>query len=196
MKIAAAIIAGGRSSRMGQEKTLQKMGGDTILAIVIERISPQVDVLAINANGNASRLEAYGYPVVPDILTKTGTPLCGLHAAMTWAGVQGCDLLLTVPSDCPFLPRDLVERLKASGAPAIAASGGARHFLTGLWPVNLLSSLQTAIIDGRLFRMKDWADIVHAQSVEWPIEPVDPFFNINTPEDLAEARRLAAQSPP
>jgi molybdopterin-guanine dinucleotide biosynthesis protein A len=194
MKIAGAIIAGGRSIRMGgEEKALKTIGGRTILDRVIARLQPQVDVLAINANGDASRFSSTGLGVFPDRLGDIATPLAGIHASLAWARDHGHDLLLTVPADAPFLPRDLVARLEA---PAIAASGGQEHFIIGAWPTHLADDLERAILDDGLLRVRDWAALVGAKPVEWPARPYDPFFNVNTPADLAEAARIAAEFDP
>ena len=194
MTIAGVIIAGGRSIRMGgEEKAFKKIGSRTILDRVIARMRPQVDVMAINANGDASRFLTAGLTVFSDRLTAIATPLAGIHASLAWARDNGHDLLLTVPADTPFLPRDLAKRLKA---PAIAASGGQEHFIVGAWPTRLADVLERAIHDNGLVRVRDWAAFVGAGSVEWLATPYDPFFNVNTPEDLAEAARIAAEFDP
>ena len=186
MKIAAVIIAGGKSSRMGRDKALVEVAGCPVIGWIADRIGPQVASLAINANND--RLSFLGFPVIPDISHDIGTPLAGVHAGLTWARANGYDAVLTVPSDSPFLPLDLVARLAGQG-PAIAASGEQRHFLTGLWPSELFKVLE----DSQLRRVQDFARLVSAKAIYWPIEPYDPFFNVNTPEDLAEAQRLAAE---
>jgi len=194
MTTAGVIIAGGRSSRMGgEEKAFRIIGGRAILDRIIARVKPQVDVLAINANGDASRFAATNLAVFADRLADLATPLAGLHASLAWARDHGHDRLLTVPADTPFLPLDLAKRLEA---PAIAASGGQEHFIVGSWPTALADRLERAIRDDGLFRVKDWAKLVNAKPVEWPITPYDPFFNINTPQDLAEAARIAAEFDP
>jgi molybdopterin-guanine dinucleotide biosynthesis protein A len=194
MTTAGVIIAGGHSSRMGgEEKAFKFIGGRTIIDRVIARLRPQVSALAINANGDASRFSSTGLAVLPDRLTHVTTPLAGIHASLVWARDMGHDLLLTVPADTPFLPRDLAKRLEA---PAIAASGGQDHFIVGLWSISLVDDLERAIRDDGLFRVKDWVARVHAKAVEWPVIPYDPFFNVNTPEDLAEAARIAAEFDP
>ncbi len=114
MKISAVIIAGGRSTRMGREKALIELAGNPIIQWIIDRVAPQVRTLAINANGNSQRYKAFGLPVVPDVI-GAGSPLAGLHAALSWGAAHGCDAVVTVPSDSPFLPRDLVARLTGEG---------------------------------------------------------------------------------
>ena len=185
VKVLGAIIAGGKSSRMGGvEKPFLKLNNQTLLAHIVTRISPQVDHIVVNANGTAARFDL---PVVPDLLTALQTPLVGLHAVLAYA--QNFDAVLTVPGDGPFLPHDLCERLKPG--PAIARSREQDHYLTGLWPANLFSKLDDAIIKGGMVRMQDWVAACGAAKVSWPVQSPDPFFNINTPEDLALAQSWA-----
>ncbi len=193
MKTAGVIIAGGRSSRMGGgEKVFIEVGGKRILDRIIERMAPQVDRLAINANGDATRFQDTGLTVIPDLPEAAQTPLAGFHAALQWAKATGFDRLLTIPSDAPFLPRDLMAQLAAVQKAAIAESNGQEHYLTGLWPVMLSGVLDEAIEAGML-RVKDWASHVDAATVEWPVHPFDPFFNVNTSDDLARAQAIAAE---
>jgi molybdopterin-guanine dinucleotide biosynthesis protein A len=194
MKLAAVIVAGGRSSRMGQEKAFAEIGGRHILARIIERLAPQVTLVAINANGPAGRFSGTGCPIVADRPGGVATPLAGLHAALQFAVDRRFDFVLTVPSDTPFLPRDLVMRLAAADSPAaIAASGGQAHYLTGLWAASLLGEAAAALGMAHVPRMQDWVERARAVVVDWPVEPYDPFFNVNTPDDLAEAGRIAAE---
>ena len=195
MKIAGVIIAGGRSSRMGREKAFALLSGRTILSHIVERIAPQVTIIAINANGDPDRFAETGLNVIPDVL-GTGTPLAGLHAALRFARCEGFDAALTIPSDAPFLPRDLVRRLSSARASAaISQSGSQSHFLTGLWPHILLEKLEQTI-GVQTVRVKDWTRYCNAATVAWPVEPFDPFFNVNTPQDLAEAERITAEFSP
>jgi molybdopterin-guanine dinucleotide biosynthesis protein A len=192
MRIAGVIVAGGRSSRMGEEKALTQLNGRTILAHITNRIAPQVATIVINANGDAERFADTRLTVLPD-RDGIGTPLAGLHAALHFGRRKGFDAVLTVPSDAPFLPHDLVQRLASAKADAaIAKSGGQTHFLTGLWSHVLLEKLERSISDG-VVRVKDWAFLCGAVPVEWPTVPFDPFFNVNTPEDLAEAEQIEAK---
>jgi molybdenum cofactor guanylyltransferase len=195
MKIIGAIIAGGHSSRMGaHEKAFLELAGKTILSHVVDRLSPQVDQLVINANGDPSRFSEFGLDVVPDVLKHLTTPLAGIHATLQFAKNIGGDMLVTVPSDIPFLPFDLVARMLESGL-AIASSGGQDHYIVGAWHVGLLDDLVSAIAKDGMFRVKDWAARVSAKKVEWLVEPYDPFFNVNTPEDLLRAQQILKTSP-
>ena len=182
MRVLGAIIAGGKSSRMGQEKALMVWQGKPLIAHVVELLGPQVDALVINANADALRFGFLGLPVFPDERRDIHTPLAGLHAALRWAAHRSFDAVLTVPCDGPFLPPDLRTRLAAQ-TPAVAASGGQTHYLTGLWPVSLQRVLETSLASG-LRRAQDFVALVEAKSVEWPMTPCDPFANINTPEDF------------
>lgn len=195
MKIIGAIIAGGKSSRMeAREKAFLELGGKSILSHLIERFGPQVDQLVINANGEPARFSEFGLVVIPDVLTSLTTPLAGLHASLQFAQKAKAEVLVSVPSDTPFLPPDLVskflEKTVASGA-AIASSGGQDHYIIGAWKTELLDDLERAIANNNLFRVKDWAHKVSAQKVEWPTHPFDPLFNVNTPEDLRIAEQIA-----
>lgn len=196
MRIAGVIIAGGRSTRMGAEKALVMVAGKPILQHIVERIAPQVDALSLNANGDPFRFASISVPVIADRRGDIGTPLAGLHAGLHWTSSLGFDAMLSLPSDCPFLPRDLAARLGDGTLPCIASSGGERHVLTGLWPAALLPSLEAALSEGGVFRVKDWAALVQARQVDWKTTPYDPFFNVNTPEELAEANRIAAELAP
>ena len=182
MRTLGAIIAGGRSRRMGADKLTLTLHGTRIIDHVIARLAPQVDALIINANDDAQRFA--GSTVVPD-LRPSASPLAGLHAVLTYAAARGFTHVLTTSGDTPFLPDDLFARLSAHGA-AIAASAGRDHYLIGLWPVSTLPLLTEDKI-----RVRDWVDAVQAMRVMWD---GDPFFNINTPDDLAEAARRAATS--
>jgi molybdopterin-guanine dinucleotide biosynthesis protein A len=194
MRIAAVIIAGGRSSRMGREKAVLTVGGRTILSRVLEKLGGQVAKMVINANDTPYFRQETGLDVIEDIRRDLGTPLAGLHAALNFAARENFDAVLTVPCDCPFLPLDLVSRLAATDRPAaIAASGGQAHYLTGLWSSTLRPELERRLTGSVLRRMQDWACHCEASVVEWPDTPFDPFFNINTPGELAEAQRIAAE---
>ena len=191
MTFAGAIIAGGRSTRMqGADKLLELIGGRRLIDRIIDRVRPQVDALIINANDRVERFSHTGLPIVADVLTEIGTPLAGLHAALTWARGENHDWLLAVTGDAPFLPVDLAECLMAANSTAaIAASGRHSHYLTGLWRTSLLSEFKSV----KSLRVQDWARMVGAVQVEWPTSPYDPFLNINTRQDLAAAQRIAAE---
>jgi len=176
MRVLGAIIAGGKSSRMGQDKALMLWRGKMLIEHVAERLGPQVDALVINAND-----DRFDFPVphlfLPDLL-DIGTPLAGLHAVLTYAAENSFDAVLSAPCDTPLLPEDLRLRLKGEGA-AIACSGGQAHFLTGLWPLATLPLL------AGLHRVQDFATATKARRVEWAVQDHDPFTNLNTLEDMA-----------
>ncbi|MCQ0969089.1 molybdenum cofactor guanylyltransferase MobA (plasmid) [Paracoccus sp. TK19116] len=198
--VPGVILAGGRASRMGGgDKGERLIAGASLMERVIARLGPQCDGLAINANGEPARLAAYGLPLLPDTIADHPGPLAGVLAGLDWAAHRGADAVVTVAVDTPFVPRDLVARLQASAGDeglALAASPGAdgvirRHPTCGLWPVALREDLRAAV-QGGLGKIVLWTDRYGAGRAEWPSTPVDPFFNVNTPEDLAEAERLAA----
>lgn len=194
MRICAVIVAGGRSSRMGREKAFECVRQRSIMDRVISCLKPQVAAIVINANGDPARFRNTDLPVIHDLRLDVQTPLSGLHAALTHAQGNDFDAMLTVPSDTPFLPSDLAGRLLAAGRPAaIAASAGQHHYLTGLWSPALLAPLRRVMDAPRTPRLQDWTRACHAAVVEWGAQPFDPFLNVNTAGELAEAERIAAE---
>ncbi len=197
------ILAGGLARRMGGgDKPLTRIGGTTILSRVIERMRPQCARLILNANGDPARFAGTGLPVVADDVPDFAGPLAGVLAGLDWAARHepGIAYVVSVPGDCPFLPRDLVTRLHearaASGLPlACARSGRWRHPVVGLWPVALRDDLRGALVDEGLRKIEIWTARHGVALADWPDHPVDPFFNVNTPEDAAAAERAALQHP-
>ena len=192
------ILAGGRATRMGGgDKGLRVVAGRTLLAHVIARLGPQCGPLAINANGDPARLAGFGLPVLPDSLPDYPGPLAGVLAGLDWAETLGAPAIITAAADTPFLPTDLALRLIAAAGPsglALAASPDAtgtlqRHPTFGLWPVALRHDLRAAL-EGGLRKIVRWTDLHQAGTAAFGATPFDPFFNVNTPEDLALAERL------
>jgi molybdopterin-guanine dinucleotide biosynthesis protein A len=187
------ILAGGQSRRMGGgDKCLLPLNGRPLLAHVVGRIAPQVAALALNANGDATRFAGFGLPVVADDAADFAGPLAGILAALDWAAQNQPTVpaVLTVPADTPFLPRDLLARLAAKGAPAVARSAGRIHPVVGLWPLSMRDRLRSALREEGLRKAEDWTTRLAPAVVDFDAGPVDPFFNINTPEDLARAAAL------
>jgi len=195
--IAGVILAGGQATRMGGgDKGLRIVGGQPLLAHVLDRLRPQVDAIVLNANGDPARFADWGLPVVPDSLPDWPGPLAGVLAGMDWAAAQGADAVISVAADTPFFPRDLVAQLRAAAGPsglALAATreGGKlyRQPTFGLWPVALRDDLRAALLGG-LRKVVLWTDAHGAGTAEFGTDPFDPFFNINTPEDIAVAETL------
>jgi molybdenum cofactor guanylyltransferase len=195
------ILAGGLARRMGGgDKARIRIGDKTILERVLARLSPQCAALIINANGDPARFADSGLTVVPDDVPGFAGPLAGILAALDWAAANRPDIadLVSVPGDCPFLPGDLVARLDAARAAArvplaCARSGEWRHPVVGLWPVALRSDLRHALVEEDLRKIEVWTARHGIACADWPVDPVDPFFNVNTPEDAAQAERLAAR---
>ena len=198
--VVGVLLAGGQARRMGGgDKCLQALGGRPILAQVIERARPQVRALLLNANGDPSRFAAFGLPVAEDVVAGFAGPLAGVLTGMEWAREHhpACPWIATVATDTPFLPADLVARLLAAvegeGADlACAASGGRAHPVFGLWPVRLASDLRRAMTEDDVRKVDVWTARHRLVQVDFPVEPFDPFFNTNRPEDLARAEALLA----
>jgi molybdenum cofactor guanylyltransferase len=198
------ILAGGLARRMGGgDKALREIGGRPILARVIARLAPQCECLLLSANGDPQRFAPFGLPVIPDALENYPGPLAGILAALDWAAANrpGVQWIVSAPGDCPFLPRDLVARLREAldsqgGELAVAASAGQSHPVIGLWSVGLREALRQALVVEGLRKVNAWTRRYRIATVNWPAEPFDPFFNANTLDDLAEAERLAALEDP
>ncbi|WP_283844425.1 molybdenum cofactor guanylyltransferase MobA [Bradyrhizobium cenepequi] len=194
------MLAGGLARRMGGgDKPMRTIGGRTILERVIARLAPQCDGLILNANGDPARFVAFGLPVVADSVADFPGPLAGILAALEWmaANRPEVSLVLSAAADCPFLPRDLVSRLhealvKENAQLAVAASAGQSHPVIGLWSVSLRDELRHALTVKDIRKIDRWTARYKLATVNWPTEPLDPFFNANTVEDIAEAERLAA----
>jgi molybdopterin-guanine dinucleotide biosynthesis protein A len=195
------VLAGGLARRMGGgDKALIRIGGATILDRVLACLSAQCAGVAINANGDPDRFAATGAPVIADNVEGFVGPLAGVLAGLDHLAKdgRGIEWLLTVPGDCPFLPDDLVERLhqvrrERGKLLACAKSGDWRHPVVALWPVAFRDDLRHALVDEDLRKIEAWTGRHGVAIAEWPTAPFDPFFNVNTPEDLAAAERIAAQ---
>lgn len=185
--IAGLILAGGQSRRMGVEKALVTLGGTPLAAHVAARLLPQVDTLAVSANGDPARFGPFALPVLQDEEPAQGGPVAGLLAGLAWAQALGAPWLLTAPVDTPFLPPDLASRLHgASGATgAHAASGGRAHPVIALWPTAALPAIRREA--ARTRAMAAFTAIAAPVAVIWEIVAFDPFLNINTSADLARA---------
>ncbi len=195
------ILAGGLARRLGGgDKALRTVGGRTVLAHLIERLTPQVVRLVLNANEDAARFGMTGLTVVPDDLPDRPGPLAGVLAGLDWAALNAPDVawVVTVPGDGPFLPSDLVARLHAErgGATlACAASGGRTHPVVTLWPVGLRHDLRHVLVAEDMRKVGFYVSRHSPAIVEWPVGDADPFFNVNTPADLAEADRTVSPAP-
>lgn len=191
--VPAVILAGGAARRMGGgDKGLLLLGAGTVLSSVIARLEPQAGALALNANGDPARLAYLGLPVLPDTVPGLPGPLAGVLAAMRWAGALGAARVATAAADTPFLPPDLIVRLEAAGPGIVIAAapdperGTARHPVFALWPVLLADALEAALAGGTR-KVLAFADAQGWDEARFPNGGA--FFNVNTPCDLAEARR-------
>jgi molybdopterin-guanine dinucleotide biosynthesis protein A len=199
-KIPGVLLAGGLARRMGGgDKPMRTIAGKTILERVIARLGPQCDGLILNANGDPARFESFGLPVIADSVADFPGPLAGILAALDWMAAHRPEvqLVLSAAADCPFLPRDLVTRLEMTRTAqhaelAVASSGGQTHPVIGLWSVQLRDELRHALVEEDIRKIDRWTARYPLATVSWPASPVDPFFNANTVEDIAEAERLAA----
>jgi molybdopterin-guanine dinucleotide biosynthesis protein A len=198
MRVAGILLAGGKSRRMGGgDKCLRLLGGRPILERVISLARRQVETLALNANGDPARFAAFGLKVVADSIADFAGPLAGVLAGLDWAASEApeCSHVASFATDAPFFPDDLVSRLvaavEAAGAElACAASDGRTHPVFGLWPVALREALRRAMAIEGLRKVDAWTGRYRIAVAAYGIQPFDPFFNTNRPEDLAAAEEL------
>jgi len=186
------VLAGGLARRMGGgDKGLLPLGEATILDRVVARLAPQVAGLALNANGDPARFARLGLPVIPDSIEGYPGPLAGVLAGLDWAHAQGAAQIVTAAWDTPFFPTDLVARLEAEPGPiTLARTPEGRHPTFGLWPVALRDDLRAELLAGTR-KVLAWTDKHGTSYADFDGDP-DPFFNVNTPEDLEAARELLA----
>ena len=194
------ILAGGLATRMGGgDKGRLPLGQGSLISHVIDRFEPQVAGIALNANGDATRFDDLGLPVVSDSIDGFAGPLAGVLAGLDWAAEQGAETIVTAAADTPFFPADLVPRLllEAEGMmhPLVLAAtpdekrGQVRHPTFGLWPVALRDDLRDALNEG-LRKVVIWTEKHNGREALFPVSGIDPFFNVNTPEDLARAEAM------
>ena len=202
------ILAGGLATRMGGgDKALLQIGGQTLLQRVIHRLQPQVAGMALNANGDPARFDGFGLAVLPDSIAGFPGPLAGVLAGLDWAAEQGAEAIVTVAADTPFFPVDLVDVLQdtAQGmthplvlaatprgeekTKSMSRSGLIRHPTFGLWPVALRDDLRGALHDG-IKKVVIWTEKHGGREAVFETDNGDPFFNVNTPEDLEAAEAM------
>ena len=202
-RILSVILAGGQSRRFGGgDKGLADLGGETVLSHVIARFRPQVGRLILSVNGDPQRFAHFNLPTIIDQENAGLGPLSGLLAALDWQNQQApdCTAIATVSTDVPFLPRDLVQRLDAerAGGIAIATSGGQRHPTIAIWPVTARAKIAEAL-EQRQLSVNVLTDRLNAVAVPFAMRDIggtamDPFLNVNTPDDLAVARALVGKA--
>ncbi len=196
--VAGLLLAGGRSRRMGVgDKCLMELAGRSVLARILERVQGQVEPMVLNANGDAARFEAFGLPVVPDVVEGFAGPLAGVLTGLEWTmqNAPDCQWMASFACDAPFVPDDLVARLvravkDGNADMACAASGGWAQPVFGLWPVRLAAALRHALVVEDIHKVDMWTARYRLARAEFAIDPVDPFFNLNSPDDMAQAAEI------
>ena len=200
--IAGVVLAGGQSRRMGGgDKSLRELAGRTLMSRIVERVRGQVATLVLNANGDRARFADFDLPVAADAVEGFAGPLAGVLTGLEWARAHApaCKFVASFACDAPFVPEDLVARLahalSEQGADmACAASAGRDHPVFGLWPVGLAGDLRRALVDEDVRKVDIWTAHYHLARVEFAVDPVDPFFNVNRPDDFAAAEAILVSS--
>jgi len=196
--VCGLLLAGGQSRRMGGgDKCLKRLGGQTVLARILHIVRPQVGPLVLNANGDGARFADYDLPVASDVVDGFAGPLAGVLTGLEWAlaNAPECQWLASFACDAPFPPRDLVSRFLAAVAKenadmACATSAGRDQPVFGLWPVRLADDLRAALVEEDIRKVDVWTARYRLARADWPTQPVDPFFNVNRPDDLDAAETL------
>ena len=196
--VCGLLLAGGQSRRMGGgDKCLRRLGGQTVLARILRIVRPQVGPLVLNANGDGARFADYDLPVASDVVDGFAGPLAGVLTGLEWAlaNAPECQWLASFACDAPFAPRDLVSRFLAAVAKenadmACATSAGRDQPVFGLWPVGLADDLRAALVEEDIRKVDVWTARYRLARADWPTQPVDPFFNVNRPDDLDAAETL------
>ena len=200
-QVAGVLLAGGLARRMGGgDKGVKGLGGRPSLDRILERIRPQVSALLVNANGDPGRFASYGLPVRADVIAGFQGPLAGVLTGLEWAAANAptsTRFVASFATDAPFVPLDLVARMldhveRRGAVMACAASAGRTHPVFGLWPVAIAGELRRAIEDEEMRKIDRWTACYDLVEVEFPTDPIDPFFNINDKDNLDEAERLLA----
>jgi len=194
----ALLLAGGQARRMGGgDKPFVRVAGRPILAWVLERLAPQCAGLVLNANGDAGRFAEYRLPVVADDIPGFAGPLAGILAGLDWLADHRPSIAwgLSVATDTPFIPEDLVRRLHEGivgedAEIAVAASAGRPHPVVALWPVSIRAALRTALVADKIHKIDRFTAAFRRAQIDWPIAPFDPFFNVNSPQDLDAAEAI------
>lgn len=192
VRIGAVLLAGGLATRMGGgNKGFKQVAGKPIIEHILETLKDQIDFLSINANHDHDAFSPYGFDVIPDSLPGFLGPLAGILSGMQWLHEKHpeCQWLLSVPTDTPFIPNDLVSRLyttqnETDAQIVMAHSNGYDHPVVALWPVALRNELHTALVQENIRKLKKWAARYKLERTIWDCTPQDPFFNINSPDDL------------
>jgi molybdopterin-guanine dinucleotide biosynthesis protein A len=185
---AVVILAGGEGRRIGGGKPLRRLAGATLIEHALRQAMPLSPIVAISVKDRAQLGAIAGVPLLLD--GQGEGPIAGIAAALGFARSQGLGFVLTIPCDTPLLPPDLLTRLsEALGAvhgAAVATSGANLHPSCALWRSHTAEALPAYLAAGRS-SLKGFAAQVGMVEVEWPASPFDPFFNVNSADDLAAA---------
>ncbi len=195
--IVGVILAGGQARRFGGgDKGQQMIGKQTILANIIAIFDKQLSNIAINANGDKNRFKQYNLPVFADTINGNQGPLAGILSGLEWVNKNhpNANYMITVPTDCPFIPFNLVEKLtdavKSGAKMACVKTNDRHHPVIAIWPISLCMELRHAIIENNIRKIDQWTAQYNIAHVGFPTDRFDPFFNINNADDLIKAKQI------
>ncbi|MDE2361994.1 MAG: molybdenum cofactor guanylyltransferase MobA [Hyphomicrobiales bacterium] len=198
-RIFGLVLAGGQALRMGGDKAFVMLGGQPLASHALRRLRAQCAAVAVSANGDPARWTGFDTDVLEDKIEGSRGPLAGVHAGLVYARERGFEWVVTLPVDTPFAPRDLVvslasARIEGKARMAVAVTGDRRHHTVALWPVDVADEIARTLIEGQERSVGRFGARLAPVDAWWPIAPFDPFFNINTPADLAQAERILRES--
>ena len=204
IKSAVTLLAGGQARRMGGgDKNLMMLAKKPVLQHVLDRVDFNGRPLMINANGDPSRYAEFGLPVCADVIDGFAGPLAGILTGLEWVATNHpeCTHMISLATDAPFLPFDLIARLEVglnawidNGADIVQAlSFTRRHPVFAIWPLALTAALRHSLIYDGLRKIDDFTDRHRCITVEFTGEP-DPFMNLNRPDDFDVAQQFVLPS--
>ena len=194
--ILAVVLAGGKSKRFGQDKNQIKLGDKTLLEHVLSKISNKFEEILIVSSHNQEIQKLENVTVIPDCLEDLG-PLAGVLSSMKWVveNQKQNKWIATFPSDTPFFENSIVEEYKKKvrkndSSLYFVKSNNKRHNIFGLWSIDLLETLENDLIKNNFRKVETWANKIGVKTITIKVKKFDPFLNINTREDLEEAKKI------
>ena len=194
--ILAVVLAGGKSKRFGEDKNKVKLGNKTLLDHVLSKIINKFEEILIVSNQNLEIKDLKDIIVIPDCLDDHG-PLAGVLSSMKWIveNKKSYKWIATFPSDTPFFDPSIIEEYKKKiklneSSLYFIKSNNKRHNIFGLWSINLIKTLENDLIKNNFRKVEEWANKIGVETIDIDVKNFDPFFNINTKEDLVEAKKL------
>ena len=196
--ILGAILAGGQSKRMGKDKLFLEFNNKKLIEHTIDKVKKYLKKVIIITNQDNEFFSKNNLTTVKDCIEGQLGPLVGILTAMKWAkeNLSKCSWIATFPCDTPFFPESIIESFieeseKKKSLILCASSHGRKHNIFGLWSLDLYDKLKDDLINKKVRKVQDWTEKNKIKNLEFKFKDYDPFFNINTEEDLEFAKKLS-----